>query len=322
MRTWLTQRFGLATPVVCAPMFGAGGARLAEAVSAAGGLGMIGAGRATTAESLAVDCDRLAAAGRPYGVGLMAWALDHDPAPFEATLAAAPPLVSVSFGAYQRYVAPLQAAGVTVAVQAGTLDEAKAAEQAGVDLIVARGGEAGGHGRNEVATLPLLQVVLDAVETPVAAAGGVADSRGLAAVLAAGAVGGWCGTAFLACAEAETTPAARARLVDAADTDTAYGRVFDVAQRLDWPPEFGARGLRNSFFSRWAGREAELAGDDAAGQELADARAAGDYDIAFVYIGQGAALLREQRSAADVVAEFAKAGELLSRAAAMAEEAP
>lgn len=314
MRTWLADRFGLSVPVVCAPMFGVGGGRLAAAVSRAGGLGMLGVGSTTTAQTVTEQCTIAAQGGKPYGVGLMAWALETDIGPFDATLAAAPALVSVGFGDYQRYVGPLQAAGVTVATQVGNLEEAKSAEQAGVDLIVARGGEGGGHGRNEVATLPLLQVVLDTVKTPVMAAGGIANARGLAAVLAAGAAGAWVGTAFIACVEAETSPGAREQLASATDTDTVYGRVFDVAQRLGWPAEFGGRALRNRFFERWSGREAELATDDDAQQMLRDARAAGDFETAYVYTGQGAALLHEARSAAEVVAEFAGAGAMLAAA--------
>src|SRR5206468_6525065 len=69
-----------------------------------------------------------------------------------------------------------------------------------------------------------------------------------AAVLAAGAAGGWVGTAFLTCAEADTSAVARQRLLAADDTSTAYGRVFDVGQRLAWPPEYGGRALRNAVF--------------------------------------------------------------------------
>jgi nitronate monooxygenase len=320
--TWLTDRFDLRVPVVCAPMFGAGGGRLAAAVSVAGGLGTIGVGGTTTAPQVTDECQLVAATAKPYGVGLMAWALAADDGPFHATLEAAPALVSIGFGDYQRYVGPLQAAGVVVATQAGNLTDAKIAEQAGVDVIVARGSEGGGHGRNDVATLPLLQAVLDAVKTPVLAAGGIANSRGLAAVLAAGAAGAWVGTAFLACEEADTTPAARERLLSATDTDTAYGRVFDVAQQLGWPPEFGGRALRNAFFEQWVGREDELAGDDDARQTLRAARAAGDFDTTYIYTGQGAALLHEQRSAAEVIEEFSQAADLLASAADLARLEP
>ena len=143
-----------------------------------------------------------------------------------------------------------------VATQAGTLGEAVAAEQAGFDVLVARGGEGGGHGRNDVATLPLLQAVLDAVAVPVLAAGGIGTARGLAAVLAAGAAGrGW-GPRFSPAPRRPPRPA-RALLLTAADTDTVYGRVFDVGQRLGWPRQYGGRALRNGFFERWVGREDE-----------------------------------------------------------------
>ena len=149
----------------------------------------------------------------------MAWALERDAAQLGAVLDLdpdlRPALVSVSFGGVDPFVARLREAGVRVAVQAGTVAEAERAAAAGADLVVARGGEAGGHGRDAVATLPLLQAVLDRVDVPVVAAGGVAGPRGLAAVLAAGAVGAWVGTAFLTAREAATPPAARQRLLAA-----------------------------------------------------------------------------------------------------------
>lgn len=314
MHTWLTERLGLTVPVVAAPMAGVSTGQLAAAVSAAGGLGMIGAGPTMTPERLREQCAVARASGR-FGVGLMAWALAQEDSLVEHVAAQAPDLVSISYGPYERWIAPLRAAGIVVATQVGTLDEARAAEQAGVDLIVARGGEGGGHGRASVATLPLLQSVLDAVQVPVLAAGGIGTARGLAAVLAAGAAGAWAGTAFLTCTEAATSPGARQRLLAAEDTDTAYGRVFDVGQRLAWPPEYGGRALRNAYFDRWSGREDELARDDAASAELLAARQEGDFDVACIYAGEGVGLLRDQRGAADVVAEFAGAAGLLDRAA-------
>jgi nitronate monooxygenase len=314
MKTWLTERFGLSIPLVGAPMFGVGAGRLAAAISRAGGLGMIGVGGSSTGRWVADECLVAAVERRPYGVGLMAWALDLDDAPFASTLHAGPALVSVGFGDYEKYVAPLQSAGAVVATLAGNLNEAKTAEQAGVDLIVARGGEGGGHGRNDVATLVLLQEVLDAVSVPVLAAGGIATARGLAAVLAAGAAGAWVGTAFLACEETETSPGAARQVVAASDTSTAYGRVFDVAQRLSWPREFGGRALRNAFFDRWDGREEELLTDDDAAQELTVARAAGDFATSYLYAGQGVAMVRSRQSAAAILAEFARADELLAAA--------
>ncbi|MFG1694589.1 NAD(P)H-dependent flavin oxidoreductase [Nonomuraea sp. NPDC049309] len=311
--TWLTERFGLAVPLVGAPMAGVSDGRLAAAVSAAGALGMFGVPPSASASWIEEQAGVAAATGRPYGIGLLAWALGDHPGHLEAVLRVRPALVSVSFGDYAPYVEPLRAAGITVAVQAGTTEEAVQAEQAGVDVVVARGGEGGGHGRDEVATLPLLQGVLEAVRTPVLAAGGIATARGLAAVLAAGAEGGWAGTAFLACTETTLSPEGRERLLATGETGTAYGRVFDVAQGLAWPPEYGGRALRNAFYDRWKGREDELARDAGARDELRAAQAGRDYDTAYVYAGQAVGTVRRERPAADVVADFAAVDELLGR---------
>jgi nitronate monooxygenase len=313
LETWLTETFGLRHPVVGAPMAGPGEGRLAAAVSAGGGLGMVGVNASRSGDWVREQAAVAAAPGAAYGVGLMAWVLDRDRAQLDAVLDVRPSLVSVSFGAFEPYVEELHAAGLRVAVQAGNLAEARRAEAAGVDLVVARGAEGGGHGRDEVGTLPLLQAVLEHVDVPVVAAGGIGTARGLAAVLAAGAVGAWVGTALLTTTEAGTTAEARRRLFAADDTATAYGRVFDVAQRLDWPEEYGGRALRNAFFDRWQDRLDELRHDDDAAAELAEGQRTGRADTAYVYAGQGAGLLDQERSVADVLAELAGAEELLRR---------
>jgi nitronate monooxygenase len=153
--------------------------------------------------------------------------------------------------------------------------------------------------------------VLDAVDVPVLAAGGIGKPRGLAAALAAGAAGAWVGTAFLACPEAANTPAARDRLIATGSAGTAYGRVFDVAQRAGWPAEYGGRAVHNAYFDRWVDRLEELGTDDAAAAELRDAIKVGDYDTAYLYAGQGVGLLHEERPAADVLADLARAESLL-----------
>jgi nitronate monooxygenase len=313
--TWLTETFGLRVPVVGAPMAGPGEGPLAAAVSAAGGLGMVGVNASRSGGWVLEQASVAGAGGAPYGIGLMAWVLDRDESQLEAVVASAPApaLVSVSFGTFEPYVDRLREAGLTVAVQAGTVAEARRAESAGAHAVVARGAEGGGHGRDEVGTLPLLQGVLDAVRVPVLAAGGIGTARGLAAVLAAGAAGAWVGTAFLTTREASTSTAARERLLAADETSTAYGRVFDVAQRLGWPEEYGGRALRNDYFDRWRDRVDELAHDEAAAGELEQARRDQDFDTAYIYAGQGAGLLREERTVADVLGELAGAEELLRR---------
>lgn len=321
MSTWLTDRLGVTVPVASAPMAGVSGGGLAAAVSVAGGLGMVGVGPAAD-ETWVREQLRLASEpARPYGVGLLAWSLPDQPAVLDLLLAddrrwRPPALVSVSFGVYAPYVRPLQDAGIAVATQAGTVADALAAEDAGVDLVVARGGEGGGHGRDQVATLPLLQAVLDRVGLPVLAAGGIGTSRGLAAVLAAGAAGAWAGTAFLTCREALTADAVAGHLAGVEETGTAYGTVFDTASAAGWPAEFGGRAVRNEFFDTWRGRESALAADPEALRRFRSARETADLAAMAVYAGQGVGLLDGvRRPAAEVVAEMAGAADLLRRAA-------
>ncbi|HEU4515625.1 MAG TPA: nitronate monooxygenase [Nocardioidaceae bacterium] len=305
METWLTRTLGIEIPLVQAPMARVSEGNLAAAVSKAGALGMVGVGPAATPAYVEQQAEVAGSAGRPYGIGLMAWALEQDPAPLEGALESDAAVVSVSFGPFEKSVGRVRDAGKLVTTQVGNLAEARRAEQAGVDFIVARGREGGGHGRDDVGTLPLLQMVLDSVDVPVVAAGGIATRRGLSAVVAAGAAGAWAGTAFLCCRESAFPAASRERLIAADDTATAHGRVFDIAQRAAWPREYGGRALRNRFFDEWEGREHELAADPSALERYADAQRRKDFDTAVIYAGQGAALLRSECSAADVVAAFA-----------------
>lgn len=324
IRTWLTERLGPDVPVVAAPMAGVSGGALAAAVSAAGGLGMIGIGPAADAAWVREQVRLAAAPGKPYGAGLLAWSLPEHPDVLSALLddgGPPPGLVSVSFGDYAPYLPPLQDAGIAVATQVGTVADALAAQQAGVDVLVVRGGEGGGHGRNLVATLPLLQGVLERVEIPVLAAGGVGSARGLAAVLAAGAVGGWVGTAFLTSREALTADAVARLLADTDETGTVYGRVFDVAAGAGWPEEFGGRAVRNAFFDAWQGREDDLPEDGEAVRRFRAARGAADVDAMAVYAGQGVGLLGDvRRPAGEVVDQLAGAADLLRAAVRLVDD--
>lgn len=309
--TRLTELLGCDVPIVCAPMAGVAGGQLAAAVSAAGAFGMIGVGASASPGDIATQSAIAAARDRPFGIGLMAWALKSNPAQIEAVIAATPKMVSVSFGDYGSHVTFLQGAGILVATQVADIDGALEALEAGVDVIVARGAEGGGHGLDRMATLPLLDAVLGCVgDVPVLAAGGVSTGRGLAAVLAAGAAGAWMGTAFLACPEALNTPAARARVLDATGNDTVFTSVFDIAQQIPWPAPYAGRALRNAFTDSWHGREAELAADPEASDRLAAAKAIGDYDVAYIYAGQGVGSVRSFRPASEVIADVA--GEVAS----------
>ncbi|OBF64997.1 2-nitropropane dioxygenase [Mycobacterium sp. 852002-51971_SCH5477799-a] len=305
---WSTN-FGLRVPIVNAPMGGVAGGRLAAAVTAAGGLGMVGMGSVATRELLAEQLQHVD--GR-FGIGMVDWVMRNESGLLEDALAARPALLSVSFGTEWSWVAKAHDAGIPTVTQVYDSAGARRAVDAGVDILVARGSEGGGHGEDKLGLLPLLDAVLDAVSVPVLAGGGVASARSLAAVLAAGASGAWVGTRLSACPEALTGDTGRRALVTASETDTAVTRVFDVAKGLPWPARFPSRVLANDFVEHWTGHEEAL--DAGACDELAAAIAAGDCRIAPVDAGQGVGMIHNDASVADVIDEMCTgAEELLSR---------
>src|SRR5262249_48682961 len=150
----------------------------------------------------------------------------------EACLQEHVPVVSFFWGEPAPYIERCHAAGATVLLQVGSVEEARRAVDAGVDIIVAQGWEAGGHVRGDVPTLPLVPSVVDAVAPiPVVAAGGIVDGRGLAAVLALGAAGAWIGTRFLASEEASVHPDYLKRVLEGTAAETVYTTLFDA----NWP---------------------------------------------------------------------------------------
>ncbi|WP_326548960.1 nitronate monooxygenase [Mycolicibacterium sp. ND9-15] len=302
---------GLNVPIVNAPMGGAAGGALAAAVSRGGGLGMIGMGSSATAANLSAELPHISGLARPFGIGLVHWVMAAEPALLEVALAAKPALLAVSFGEDWSWVQRAHDAGVPVAAQVADVTGARRAVDAGVDVVVARGADGGGHGEARVGTLPLLAEVLDEVTVPVLAAGGIASARGLAAVLAAGAAGAWLGTVFTTCTEAATSAAAREMLMAASSDETVTTRVFDVAQQYAWPATLPERVLRNDFVNRFDGRE-DLVDADARAA-LAEAASTEDYRVAPINAGQGVGMVRESRSAAEVIDRLCAGAEQLLR---------
>src|SRR5690348_7170270 len=174
----------------------AGGA-LARAVSQAGAFGMLGFDEDETEPQIAEQVAILhQTPAVPFGIGLVAWVLERSPHLLDMAIAAKPKLISISFGDPAPYAKRVHDAGILLASQVQSRARAQTALDAGADILVAQGTEAGGHTGSSVGTLPLLQIVLDMTDKPVIAAGGIATGRGLAAVLAAGAAGAWIGTPF------------------------------------------------------------------------------------------------------------------------------
>lgn len=295
---------GLSVPILNAPMGGAAGGALAAAVTGAGGLGMIGMGSAGSAAALASELGHVAHLRRRFGIGLIDWGARADPGLLETALAAQPALLSVSFGEDWAWVPRARDAGCLTATQVADLDGALRAAEAGIELLVARGAEGGGHGQPRRDTLSLLREILDRVDLPVLAAGGISSGRTLAAALAAGASGAWIGTAFAACRESTLPEAAREAMIAADGADTVVTRAFDVALGYPWPASIPERVIRNAFSDLWDGREQELAADSAAAALLRAAIAGGDYRLAPVNAGRGVGDVTGVEPAAAVIARL------------------
>ncbi|HET6896327.1 MAG TPA: nitronate monooxygenase [Candidatus Baltobacteraceae bacterium] len=280
-----------------APMTPQAGGALARAVGEAGAFGMLGFDEDETEAQISEQVEILRQSPPvPYGIGLVAWVLERRPQLLDLAIAAKPKLISISFGDPAPYVKRVHEAGILLASQVQSRAWAQTALDAGIDILVAQGTEAGGHTGSAVGTLPLLQIVLDMTDKPVIAAGGIATGRGLAAVLAAGAAGAWIGTPFLLAEEARNTQAARDRIRDSDETQTIYTRVYDRVAGKGWPSEFGGRALRTAFLDQWTGREDELLRNP-------DARAQFDPKEK-IYAGQSVGLLHQVRPAGQIVREI------------------
>lgn len=313
MQTALTELLGIAVPIVNAPMTPQAGGALAAAISDAGGFGMLGFDEDEGEESIAVQAAMLE--GRTFGIGMSAWALDARPHLIDLAIRSRPKLVSISFGDPKPYVAKLHAAGILVASQVQSRAWAQTALDAGVDLLVAQGQEAGGH-TGSVGTMVLMQIVLGMTAQPVLVAGGIATGRGVAAVVAAGACGAWIGTPFLLARESRSPDEARTRIAASNETQTIKTHVYDRLQHKPWPEEFAGRALQNSFVDRWHGKEDELMQTQDAVDEFVKAKAERDYSRAHVYAGESVGLIDRVESAAEILGRLEREAEERLREAA------
>lgn len=256
LHTPLCTRLGIEVPIILAPLGPAlGTPELAAAVSNAGGLGLVSFGGYPPPLLRQLIGRMRDLTARPFGVNVildpaLALPVARD-AVIQTCLEERIPVLSLSFGDPTPFVEPAHAAGVKVVHQVGSVTDALIAAWAGVDVVIAQGVEAGGHLAGTVSTLALVPRVVDAVApAPVAAAGGIADARGVAAALALGADGVVIGTRFLATPEAAAHPAYLRKLLAASEEDTLRTRLFGGG----WP-NAPHRVLRTPFVDAWAGHE-------------------------------------------------------------------
>jgi nitronate monooxygenase len=253
---------------------------------------------------------------RPFGANLILNADQHQR--LDEALEAGVRIVSLMWGDPAGYVDQVHDANGLVLQTVGSAEEARRAVASGVDVIVAQGWEAGGHVWSQVATLPLVPAVVDAVApVPVIAAGGIGDARGVAAVFALGAQAAWLGTRFLLAQEMPIHEDYRRRLIGAAETDAVwYPDLFEVG----WP-NAPHRVIRNSTAKAWeaAGRpplgrrpgEGEVIAHFASGEPILRYETAapmvgttGDVEALSLWAGQSVALARQPQTAAEIVTEL------------------
>jgi len=227
----ICQALDIKYPILLGGLLKIGTAPLVAAVSEAGGFGILGAG-AWKKDELKTQIDQTRElTEKPFGVNIVVrspHAVDQVNLVIEEGLKA----VTTSAGNPHTFTARLKEAGVYVMHVLPTVQFAKIAEQAGVDAVIAEGVESGGFtSRYEVTTFALVPQVVDAVNLPVLAAGGIGDGRGFAAALALGAMGVQLGTVFMGTQEANITHAYKQALLMARDTDTHLVRMGRAAQR-------------------------------------------------------------------------------------------
>lgn len=294
----------------------AGGGALAAAVTAAGGLGLIGCGYGDPAW---IEEQFMAAGDQRVGCGFITWSLRKSPSLLTQALRHRPAAVMLSFGDPRPFVDDIRAAGALLICQCQNLAHVEEALDVSADVIVAQGAEAGGHGQSR-AVMTLVPEVSDLLtvrqsKALLIAAGGIADGRGLAAALMLGADGALVGTRLWASREALVTEGHHKAVLETDGDGTVRTTVADLARQIAWPSGFTARIRRNAFTERWHNREDELAANVAVeGSRYRQAFTVGDPDKTGVWFGEAAGLIHDIPSAGELIKRMTgEAATLLAR---------
>ncbi|MCS6925910.1 MAG: DUF561 domain-containing protein [Candidatus Binatia bacterium] len=260
LQTRFCKLVGVQYPICQAGMGFVAPGRLAAAVSAAGGLGVIGAGTMTAAQLREEIRYVRETTDKPFGVDILFAQIkaertdqvirytDEVNKQIEVVLQERVPVLVSGLGTPAGVVPDAHAQGIIVMSLAGNVKQAKRLAADGVDVIIAQGHEAGGH-TGRIGTLALVPQVVDAVTVPVLAAGGIADGRGLVAALALGASGVWMGTRFVASEEALAHINYKNKIVEIDEEGTVVTRCHSGKP---------CRLIRNRFTESWEGREHEI----------------------------------------------------------------
>jgi enoyl-[acyl-carrier protein] reductase II len=250
MRTRLTQILDIEHPVMLAGMGGVSYHQLVAAVSDAGGFGCLGASTMSTAQLVDEMTKTRSATDKPFGVDLLTAMPGGMAEQVDQIIAGGATVFVAGLGVPVEVVEQCHRNGLLVINMCGKVDHARRAVDAGCDIVVAQGTEAGGH-TGQVATMPLVPQVVDAVgaDVPVVAAGGIFDGRGLAAALALGADGVWVGTRFIATPEARSVVGYKDALLRSAEDATVISRAYSGKTM---------RVVRNEYTAYYEDHAAEL----------------------------------------------------------------
>jgi nitronate monooxygenase len=301
--TRLTRAFGIDHPILLAPMAGASGGLLAKAVSEAGGLGLIGGGYGDAGFLTQAFRD---AGNTPVGCGFITWSLAQQPDLLDMVLSHTPRAIMLSFGDPQPFAAKIAAMDTPLICQCQTIDHVRQAIDIEAAVIVAQGGEAGGHGalRGTLNFVPEVADLLSAhaPDALLVAAGGIADGRGLAAALMLGADGVLVGTRFWASQESLAPLQHRQAALFATGDETVQTSTVDIVRDKNWPAPFKVRVHQNAFTRQWHGREEDLrAVVEEASTAYTAALAAGDPQQSAPICGEAIGLIATIEPAARIV---------------------
>lgn len=313
LRTPICEQLGIEYPVFQAGMGFVARSELAAAVSEAGGLGVIGAGSNLTSDEMRAEIRAVRAlTDKPFGVDILFATIrtegdavnrytDAVQGMIDVVLEEQVPVLISGLGSPEAVIPQAHAQGMFVMSVVGAVRHAVKAVEGGVDAVIATGCDGGGH-VGSIGTAVLIPAVVDAVDVPVLAGGGLCDGRGLAAAMAFGAQGLWMGTRFIATEESFAHQNYKEKI---AATDAA-GTV--VTRAHSGKP---CRLISNQFTADWAIRESEIQGFPLQAKEVGEpasirGRHEGDIDNGVLPAGQSCGLIHEVKPAGEIVRDVMK----------------
>ena len=249
LRTPLCDQFGVEFPIFLAGMGGVSYAHVCAAVSEAGAYGTLGMASCTPEQIRDEMREVRERTKRPFGVDLLAALPDHMMECIDVIIEEGASSFIAGLGVPEQLIEKCHAGGVKVISMCGKVKHAVRAQEAGCDVVVAQGTEAGGH-TGQVAGMALIPQIVDAVDIPVLAAGSIVDGRGLAAALAFGAQGVWMGTRFIASNEAHAAETYKKRIAEIREEDTIVTRCYSGKPM---------RVIRNEYVEEWERRPEDIA---------------------------------------------------------------